>query len=124
VSRWSRAVAVACVVALSVGYVVLGADPSPPQLTPAVPDWLQHGAAYALLAALTAVSLHGLITSFGGLAALYASVHGAVLEVIQFFNPPRTAEWSDLLADVVGAAAGAAVVVLVARDRTRRARTR
>ncbi len=37
---------------------------------------------------------------------VYAAVHGAGLEVLQVFNPPRAAEWSDWFADCAGAGMG------------------
>ncbi|HPS79724.1 MAG TPA: VanZ family protein, partial [Thermoanaerobaculaceae bacterium] len=36
----------------------------------------------------------------------YAALHGGGLEILQYFNPPRMAEWKDWLADCVGAGFG------------------
>jgi VanZ family protein len=84
-----------------------------------IPDWVLHGSAYGLQAAL----LSWLFTStmrprravFAGVVC--ATLFGAMVEALQFFQPARTAEPEDLLANAVGACIIGAVIALAVRSR-------
>ncbi len=95
-----------------VGYLAL--TPRPPEGVDLGWDKLNHLLAFATLAVCACLSapdcgarhrwlLVGLL-GFGGL-----------IEVVQLFVPGRSAEWSDLLADAIGVAAGAVVAAVVLR---------
>lgn len=113
-----RSLYVALVVVLSVGYIYLGTRPHNPEMVRAVPDKLLHGGAYALLglsagSAASALGVPGApLVGWG-----YAVAHGVLLEVIQYFTPPRSAEVGDAVADAVGAAFGVAVLAAWRRRR-------
>ncbi|MGV8042480.1 MAG: VanZ family protein [Thermoanaerobaculaceae bacterium] len=110
----SRRAAVAwllAAIALSTAFVVAGVQPSVPKPLRPVSDDLLHAAAYLALAlaAAQAGRLWGL-RAWPLVALVYAVLHGAGLELLQHFFPPRVAEWSDLGADAVGALAGVGAV--------------
>ena len=106
------------VVSLSLAYLVLGLLPDVPSVMHGVSDVLQHGGAYALLGLLAAVAAASLPVSHPALAGwAYAIGHGALLEVLQYFCPPRRAEWHDLAVDVVAAGIGAGLWALARRRR-------
>ena len=113
-----RSISIALVVVLSAGYIVLGTRPDNPGPVRDVPDNLLHGGAYAVLglAAGSAASALGLagapLVGWG-----YAVAHGVLLEVIQHFTPPRSAEVGDAVADAVGAASGVAALAAWKRRR-------
>ena len=74
-------------------------------------DKLQHAASFAALFALGWLGRFrsGWRLAFGLLAL------GATIEVLQSFTVTRTAEWADLLADVVGIAACLGIVDFLKR---------
>ena len=85
-----------------------------PRLMGGIPDVLAHAAAYAVLGAATLRGLAGARRAGATgraalLAAFLAAVYGMADEFHQSFVPGRTAELRDVLADALGAAAGAAV---------------
>ena len=86
----------------------LSLTPSPPDM-PGVLGWdkLLHAGSYGLLTLLIAqFLLHSSPNSGGSCwkAGLVAVVYGALLEVLQLLTMMgRTAEWTDLIADAVGA---------------------
>ena len=87
-----------------------------------IPDWLTHGAAYALLGLLAARALAGglgapLAVGKALLAVTIASAYGVSDEYHQSFVPQRDADPYDVLKDFGGAALG----VLLARELGRRA---
>lgn len=98
-------------IALSTAFVVAGVQPSVPRALRSVSDDLLHAAAYCVLAVAAAQAgrLWGLRVWLA-VALVYAVLHGAGLEVLQHYFPPRTAEWSDFGADAVGAALGVGLV--------------
>lgn len=84
---------------------------SSPLQIPGILGWdkLLHAAAYALLTVLVAQYLH--VYSGNWIASVYAgllaTVYGGLMEVLQLMvQTGRTAEWSDMAADIVGALAG------------------
>ncbi len=91
---------------LAVTYLVLGTRPRMPEVVRDVPDTVIHAGAYALLsgsAILTAAAFAAPAPAAAG--AVFAVAHGGLLEVLQMFTPPRTAEWRDLRSDAMGTAA-------------------
>ena len=85
-----------------------------PRLMGGIPDVLAHAAAYTVLGAATLRGLAGArraaATARAALfAAVLAAAYGMADEFHQSFVPGRTAELRDVLADALGAAAGAAL---------------
>jgi VanZ family protein len=79
----------------------------------AIPDWLTHGGAYAVLALLTCRALAGgfpLPLSWGGsvLAVLICTAYGVSDEWHQSFVPQRHSSAADVVKDFGGAALAAA----------------
>lgn len=77
-----------------------------PRLVRNVPDTIIHAGAYAVLsesAIVTAAAFGAPLPAAVG--AGFALAHGGLLEVLQMFTPPRTAEWRDVRSDALGAAA-------------------
>jgi VanZ family protein len=77
-----------------------------------VPDWMTHGAGYAVLAALACRGLAGglgrpVTARVAALAVLIATAYGVTDELHQSFVPGRVADAWDLLKDLAGAVAGA-----------------
>ncbi len=85
-----------------------------------LPDWLhsdklQHGLAYAGLAALLVRAMagghwRGMTTRRTMVAVALAIVYGVSDEWHQSFVPERSADAADVLADAIGASVGGAVV--------------
>lgn len=100
--------------------VVSGLSLTPVPIEPLHLGWwdkLNHACAFAALTLAAAFALPrwrdqpALI--FGALLAF-----GALIEVAQSFTATRSAEWGDLLADVMGMAAGGLAAMLVTRRGT------
>ena len=100
--------------------LVLGVVPDVPTIAVHIPDFAAHGFAYAghtmLLFAL-------LLPSIGrGKAAVFAvagaALYGSLVEVLQFFQPTRTVEIGDLVANSIGAGIAAMILFLVTGPRT------
>ncbi|MEQ1684857.1 MAG: VanZ family protein [Burkholderiaceae bacterium] len=92
----------------------LALSPAPPHALDSGWDKLNHAGAFAVL------MLTGVFASprsrIGVLALLIGLFcFGALIEVAQSFTPTRSAEWGDLLADLVGMAAGGLAAMLVTR---------
>ncbi len=88
---------------------------SPPEPPGNVPDVGAHAAAYAVLAMLVLRGItdrHWRGVTFAAVisAVLVSALYGVTDEWHQSFVPGRTAEARDLVADTIGAMAGAAVV--------------
>ncbi|MBZ5588911.1 MAG: VanZ family protein [Acidobacteriia bacterium] len=96
---------------LSAAYIYIGTRAENPAPFRDVNDKLLHVGAYALLGFSAGSGAYVL-----GLAPApvigwgFAVGHGALLEVVQHFVPPRSAEVGDVLADAFGAALGAAAL--------------
>lgn len=78
-----------------------------------VPDWLTHGAGYAVLAVLACRALAGgvirpVAARVAGLAVLLSFAYGVTDEIHQSFVPGRHADPWDLVKNLAGALAGAA----------------
>ena len=105
-----RALLLTATVTLSVAYLVLGTRPRMPEVVRDVSDTVVHAGAYALLAeSAILTSAAFAVPAPAAVGAVFAVAHGGLLEVLQMFTPPRTAEWRDLRSDAMGTAA--AVVV-------------
>ena len=77
-----------------------------------IPDWMTHGAGYAVLAVLACRALAGglgqpVAVRVAVLAVVIATLYGVTDGLHQSFIPGRTADPWDLLKDMAGAAAGA-----------------
>jgi VanZ family protein len=87
---------------------------SNPPATPEHADKLLHALLYSGLGALVARALGGGWHKFGPgaiiAAACFGAIYGASDELHQYVNPPRNVEGLDVLADTIGAAAGAVVL--------------
>ncbi len=103
---------VAPVLAVLVSGVIwlFGLSPRVPSPLRKLDDKVMHGIGYAVLALISAEALAvlrwGPSPPFGAFA--YAAAHGAALESMQSYTPPRRAERGDLLADAAGALVGVA----------------
>jgi VanZ family protein len=78
-----------------------------------VPDWASHGGVYGALAVLICRALAGglrpISLSLAAVATLLATLYGITDEWHQMYVPHRTAELADVVKDLAGAAAGAAL---------------
>jgi VanZ family protein len=78
-----------------------------------IPDWMTHGAGYAVLSVLACRALAGglerpMTARVAVLAVLISTLYGVTDELHQTFVPGRTADAWDVLKDLTGALAGAA----------------
>ncbi|MCG6949978.1 MAG: VanZ family protein [Acidobacteria bacterium] len=96
--------------------LVLGILPSVGDVAPRIPDNVAHSIAYGVQAVLLTV----LFMPAGGIwrgafvAFAVALVYGGLVEGLQILQPQRTVELSDLMANSIGAAAGAASMIVAA----------
>ena len=92
----------------------LALSPAPPDGLDTGWDKLNHAGAFAVLTLVASFafprSRHSLWLVLAGLLC-----YGAAIEVAQSFTPTRSAEWGDLLADLIGMAAGAMLAMLIDR---------
>jgi VanZ family protein len=107
------------VVAANLAYaallLLLGVLPGVPEIAPGVSDSAAHGIAYAGFAALLFVSF---LPRVGKRKAAVVSVLGAIaygglVEALQIFQPARSVEIRDIVANSVGAVIAALVLYLV-----------
>ena len=95
-------------VGLSLVYLYLGTRPSTPRLLRRLPDVVVHAAAYSLLGFSATIAARALAVTRPVLAgAAFSTAHGAALEGFQHLTPRRVAQLRDLVADAIGACAGA-----------------
>ena len=74
-----------------------------------IPDWLTHGAAWAILAVLLARALEGSrVRHVAVLAFVAATAYGVLDEIHQSYVPGRYPDAWDVVKDAVGALAGIA----------------
>lgn len=78
-----------------------------------IPDWITHGAGYAVLAVLSCRALAGglgrpVAARTAALGALVSALYGVTDELHQSFVPGRVADAWDLLKNLAGAVFGAA----------------
>ena len=100
--------------------------PDPAPLPGNLSDKVAHLGAYALLGATIVRALaQGRLTQITGghiaVAVALSTLYGAVDELHQMMVPGRTPDWRDLLADAVGALAGALLGLAVKLWLVRRA---
>ena len=77
-----------------------------------IPDWMTHGAGYAVLAVLAGRALAGglgrpVTARVAALAVLISTSYGVTDELHQSFVPGRIADAWDLVKNLAGAVAGA-----------------
>ena len=77
-----------------------------------IPDWMTHGAGYAVLSVLVCRALAGglaqpVTARVAVLAVAIATLYGVTDELHQAFVPGRTADAWDVLKDMAGATAAA-----------------
>lgn len=101
--------------------LVLGLIPSVPAAVAGVSDHVAHASAYAVQTVLLYAFF---MPSAGrGRAALVAVgvavLYGGCVEILQSFQPARTVEGADLVANTVGAVAAASLLYLVTSWRSR-----
>jgi VanZ family protein len=104
---------------VSSAFMFVGSRPHVPRALRQLSDVVLHAAAYlvlAVLAARTARVWGWPVPLVIGL--VYAALHGAGFEVLQYFNPPRAAEWKDWFSDCAGAAIGVLVLAWWERGTT------
>jgi VanZ family protein len=100
------------VLAVAVGYLAL--KPAPPTSVDLGWDKLNHVAAFAALAFSAQLGYPtSQRTKLAALVAIFA--FGGLIEVLQHFVPSRSAQWGDLLADLVGIACGAGLAAWLVR---------
>jgi VanZ family protein len=105
-------------VVLSAAYLYLGTRPQNPEAFRHLSDKILHAGAYGVLAVTAGDAAAAIGMAPAPLIGWgYAVGHGALLEVVQRYTPPRTAEVADVLADATGAALGAAVLAAWRRNR-------
>jgi VanZ family protein len=100
--------------------LVLGLVPNIPKPVAGISDHVAHAAAYAI----QTIFLFFLLVPHGGrgraaiLAVAGAVLYGGCVEMLQSFQPARTVEVADLVANAVGAGAAASLVYLVTSSRS------
>ncbi len=87
-----------------------------------VPDWLSHAVAYGIQMALV---YWAALPSLGhrrslAVGVVAAGAFGGVTECLQFLQPSRTVELTDIVANTVGALAACGVIVAFDRKSARR----
>lgn len=103
---------------LSAAFLWVGTRPQNPALVRNVNDKVLHAGSYAVLGFAAGSGAYALGLAPAALIGWgYAVGHGALLEAVQHFTPPRTAEVGDVLADAAGAALGALALVVWRRRR-------
>lgn len=101
----------------------MGDPPVPDALSFELSDKLLHAAAYAGLAVLATIGARTPVPGrMWALAAGLATLYGVVDELHQSFVPGRSPSLGDVIADGVGAMAGAGVVSALVSRRRRRAK--
>jgi len=71
------------------------------------------GLGVLFLVPLSAARLSQVTPKAAGIAVLLSTLYGVVDEVHQYFTPARSPDVRDVVADVVGAAAGVAAVLML-----------
>ncbi|MCC6658422.1 MAG: VanZ family protein [Rhodocyclaceae bacterium] len=99
-----RAACLALAALIAVSHFAFGATPKAVNFVPAPWDLLLHALLFGTIAFLANVGLGG-----GRPMAVFAlaCLIGSADEALQLFEPGRHADWSDLLADMLGALVGA-----------------
>jgi VanZ family protein len=116
-SSYLRIAASMLVLAMILNLFFWGAQPVAINLVPAPWDKFLHGITFAILACGI-----GLASGLQGSRGLIIAISGALLigaldEWHQIYLPGRHPSWDDLLADVIGSLAGAALLILWRKPR-------
>ena len=113
-----RSLSLAVTLLLSATYLWVGTRPENPAVVREVNDKVLHAGSYALLSFTAGAGASALGLAPAPLIGWgYAVGHGALLEAVQHFTPPRTAEVGDVLAAAAGAALGALALLAWRRRR-------
>ena len=116
--RLWRLVSPLATLALSSAYVWLAVQPTVPAPLDQLPDTLVHVGGYLALALLACLAARHLgLPRPLAMGWSYALAHGALLEILQHFYPPREASLGDWLADGAGATLGISLCWLGSRWR-------
>jgi len=93
----------------------LGVVPDVPEIAAGFPDFVAHGLAYAVHTVLVYALLLPSIKRARALIFAVAGVvfYGGLVEALQFFQPARSVEGRDLLANSVGVGMAAMILYLV-----------
>jgi VanZ family protein len=97
---------------LAVLYLALA--PAPPKGVSTGWDKANHSLAFMALSAAGFFAYAGTRTRLAWLQVALLALGGGI-EIAQYFDPPRSAEWQDWLADAVGMAIGTALAYGAAR---------
>ena len=108
-----------------IAYVILiswlSLTPTPPQIENDFFGWdkVQHAGAYVVFTLLAGWAFGAFTLDLKRcwrLAVVAAVIFGGAMEIVQgAFTRTRTAEWGDLLADLVGAAGAYALIMIINR---------
>lgn len=113
ISRWLLFIAYVLVICW------LSLTPSPPVIEDAFFGWdkVQHAGAYGVFTLLAGWAFGNItldVKRRWQLAVVAAVTLGGLLEIIQgMFTTTRTAEWGDLLADLIGGAGAYGLIMLI-----------
>jgi VanZ family protein len=86
-----------------ISYLALA--PHPPHVGDTGWDKLNHFLAFGTLTALSIACAHKPMWRWCGLPLMWLA-YGGLIEILQSFEPTRSAEWGDLLADSIGICIG------------------
>jgi VanZ family protein len=110
---------------LFIAYIILicwlSLTPAPPQIENAFFGWdkMQHAGAYGVFTLLAGWAFGNFTLDLKRrwrLAVVAAVTFGGLLEIIQgMFTMTRTAEWGDLLADLIGGAGTYGLIMIINR---------
>lgn len=85
---------------------------SPGKTIPLFNDWLMHAVGYAIAACSLTVAYPLMAHSYRlGSLLLYSTL----IEVLQHFNPPRTFDWMDIVANGIGILIGLMLITFARR---------
>jgi VanZ family protein len=95
--------------------LLLGVVPDVPEIAVVFPDFVAHGLAYAVHTVLVFALLLPSVKRANAFIFAVAGVvlYSSLVEALQFFQPARSVEVRDLLANSVGAGMAAMILYLV-----------
>lgn len=96
---------------LLISYLALA--PHPPRGVDTGWDKLNHFFAFGALTALSIACTGSRLWRWRLLPLMWLA-YGGLIELVQMFEPTRSAEWTDLLADAIGIGTGMAVAATLA----------
>jgi len=97
-----------------------GLVPDLPANTGQIPDVILHGTAYGLQTLLLFCLLYPVMKSPRAIlvAAVCATIFGAIVETSQLMQPNRSVEFKDVIANATGACLSALAVAIIRRKRS------